>query len=547
MKKILLIILCALGIKASAQPTIQLVKQFSNYSNYSNLVILNNKLIMQGSTTIEGDELWVSDGTTAGTTLLVDLLPGSSSASPRFFKNALNKVLFVGYGAGFVNQLYITDATAAGTFSLCALNFAPEVLNSVPLGKEIAGKYFFCNNTSAEGSELWVTDGTVIGTQLVKDINTGSNSSAPACFEVLMGKLYFTADNGVNGIELWQSDGTSTGTVMVKDIVAGSGNSDITEIKAYNTKLYFGAGTDNELWQSDGTNTGTILLKDITPGVSSGPISFKECNGKLYFNAEGVAVSRELYETDGTSSGTILTSDISVGGLSSFPSNFYTVNNKLFMTASTSALGRELMLLNPSTNVVSLVKDVTPGSGNGVSLFFYPNDGAGIIPSKIANVGDSIFYAASESGFSDTQIWLTDGTVAGSFKLLYPATTYSSATQYNLTTFNNEVYFYSDYLGTNGISLYKVSGTTAGTTEMTKQEFSYNAFPNPSNGLITIKLLSLNETMNCEITNVLGEIVYASTIQNTVSTIDTKYFKSGVYFLTIANSFSKSTKKIIIK
>lgn len=32
------------------------------------------------------------------------------------------------------------------------------------------------------------------------------------------GKLFFRANDGVNGDELWKSDGTAVGTVMVKDI-----------------------------------------------------------------------------------------------------------------------------------------------------------------------------------------------------------------------------------------------------------------------------------------------------------------------------------------
>ena len=37
--------------------------------------------------------------------------------------------------------------------------------------------------------------------------------------------LFFVADNNVNGRELWKSDGTPVGTVMVKDIVQGRGSS----------------------------------------------------------------------------------------------------------------------------------------------------------------------------------------------------------------------------------------------------------------------------------------------------------------------------------
>ena len=34
--------------------------------------------------------------------------------------------------------------------------------------------------------------------------------------------LLFAADDGVSGVELWKSDGTDVGTLLVKDVCAGS-------------------------------------------------------------------------------------------------------------------------------------------------------------------------------------------------------------------------------------------------------------------------------------------------------------------------------------
>ncbi len=546
MKKILLSSLLLTSVYLVAQPSIQLVKQFSSYNTYSNMIVLNNMLIMQGKTSAEGAELWTSNGTTAGTNLLVDLVPGSSSSSPRFFKNALGKVLFVGYGAGFVNQLYMTDGTAAGTSTLCALSSFAS-LPSIALGKEVNGNYYFVNNSAANGDELWMTDGTVTGTQLVKDINVGANSSSPANFESIGNILYFTANDGINGIELWQSDGTAGGTTIVKDIVTGSSNSNITEIKNYNNKLYFAAGSDVELWQSDGTNAGTILLKDISTGISSSPNSFINFNGKLYFSAEGNAVVRELYETDGTTIGTVLTKDINVGTASGLPSNFYPVNNKLYMTAVTAATGRELMVYDPLLNTVSTAKDVTAGTGNGVSAVFYPNNGLGITPHKIAHTNNTVAFAASESGFSDTQIWLTDGTPTGSSKILYSATTYTQASQYFLTTYNNEIYFYSDYLGTNSMSLYKLAGFTVNLNENKKETVDFVVYPNPSHGVLNIQLNNEYKNIEIYITNILGEIVLTSSIDKDFSTINTNSLQRGVYFILVKHEGKQSTQKIIIE
>ena len=74
------------------------------------------------------------------------------------------------------------------------------------------------------GWELFVTDGTELGTYLVKDINTVSSSN-PANFTIYNNRLYFSADDNQSGDELWTSDGTDTGTYLVSDISSVFGGS----------------------------------------------------------------------------------------------------------------------------------------------------------------------------------------------------------------------------------------------------------------------------------------------------------------------------------
>jgi ELWxxDGT repeat protein len=65
-------------------------------------------------------------------------------------------------------------------------------------------------------------DGATAGTVLVKDIwprvrRLGSDRAAQP-----RELLYFAANEGTNGVELWKSDGTAVGTQLVKNIRAGS-------------------------------------------------------------------------------------------------------------------------------------------------------------------------------------------------------------------------------------------------------------------------------------------------------------------------------------
>lgn len=76
------------------------------------------------------------------------------------------------------------------------------------------------------GAELWVTDGTPLGTRLIADIRPGEEGSAPQDAVVAGEKVFFTADDGLHGRELWVTDGTSSGTRMF-DAAAGAASGEI--------------------------------------------------------------------------------------------------------------------------------------------------------------------------------------------------------------------------------------------------------------------------------------------------------------------------------
>jgi ELWxxDGT repeat protein len=58
---------------------------------------------------------------------------------------------------------------------------------------------YFSADDGVTGWELWRSDGTVEGTQLVKDINPGPGSSHPENLAEVGGILYFAAEDGATG------------------------------------------------------------------------------------------------------------------------------------------------------------------------------------------------------------------------------------------------------------------------------------------------------------------------------------------------------------
>nr|BFD64968.1 hypothetical protein BdHM001_36490 [Bdellovibrio sp. HM001] len=253
----------------------------------------NGKFIFTASRPDTGSEAWVTDGTENGTQLIVDLVPGGGSSGPVASLNEGHGIILAnvpGVGSG----VFITDGTAQGT-SL-AVNIGCSSFGAA-LGTEDGRAVFNCT-LPATGSELWVTDGTSAGTFMLKDIAPGTASGNVSSIHLLApGKILFTANNGTHGIEPYYSDLTQAGTVMLMDGVAGSGGSapDTKGAMVGNDGKFIFAFTygsnGKEPVVSDGTPGGTKLLVDLAPGNgSSAPSQFTRLSdGRVMFTAGTVA------------------------------------------------------------------------------------------------------------------------------------------------------------------------------------------------------------------------------------------------------------------
>jgi ELWxxDGT repeat protein len=200
----------------------------------------NNKLYFSAEDGVNGKELWVSDGTTKGTQLVKDILPGENGSYPVSFIVFNNKLYFAAAsninGSSNGGELWVTDGTSSGT--QLVKDILPGDNNYYYTDDPIEnftifnGKLYFAAEDGVHGKELWVTDGTTAGTQLVADINPGINASYPANFTVVGNELLFTASNGTTGTELFKLtfDGSTTITGTNRsDNLAGTANSDRIE------------------------------------------------------------------------------------------------------------------------------------------------------------------------------------------------------------------------------------------------------------------------------------------------------------------------------
>lgn len=218
-----------------------------------------------------GRELWRSNGSWHGTTMIEDIVEGPAPSSilggDSTFVKYLWNVFFIASDGAAGAELWSTDGTVQGTTMIKDINLSdgsnPHSLTN------IISKIYFGATESGTDEELWWSDGSEEGTVRVKDINAGPEGSFPRDLIARHDFLYFSADDGVNGRELWRSDGTDAGTWMVLDInPTGDGILDTGRIGVVGDKLYFWAddGVHGiELWESDGTACNTRIVADINP------------------------------------------------------------------------------------------------------------------------------------------------------------------------------------------------------------------------------------------------------------------------------------------
>jgi ELWxxDGT repeat protein len=341
--------------------------------------------------------------------------PGNASSngsSSRFITNLGGKGLLTATDETHGQELWTSDGTKIGT--RLVKDIYPGSEGSYPRAAtrtndpvRIGDTLFFVADDGIHGSELWRSDGTAGGTRLVKDIHPGNvnpEETFPLILTNVAGTLYIRACNPTRGCELWRSDGTAAGTRLVKDVNPGMGSSNPNHPAGISGTVYFGADDGirgRELWRSDGTAAGTRLVKDISPG-SPGlyPLYLMNAAGTLYFAGEETAHGRELWRSDGTDAGTQLVKDIYPGSEYGNPGQSYTnIGGELFFPARDPSHGYELWRSDGTHAGTRLIKDINRGMASS-------------IPIHLAAIGDTLFFSAYHPSFAH-ELWSSDGAAAG--------------------------------------------------------------------------------------------------------------------------------------
>lgn len=383
----------------------------------NNMHALNNKLIFTLSGSNAGyntDEPWVTDGTNAGTKLLKDInKTGNLDAKPKFQTELNGKIYFAADDNIHGRELFVFD----GTNTSMVKDIYPGFSSSNPYDfHKLGNKIIFKAFTLDVGLELWITDGTETGTQLLKDINpTGDgflNDNRAFVrinqFKEHNNELYFYADNGTNGMELWKTNGTEAGTIMLKDINPGFNASYRPALDgrprfvAHDNELYFyvsSSGSSNNLsnfqmWKTDGTPSGTVKIDIIENTIKEGtilPLTYFSFNNQFYFYGEDKTTRKdELFRTD-------FTTVTKIEGLGR-QNAFYPLKEKIYYRDNNrgSEKGNEIWAVDKNDNF-AIVKDIVDGS-------------QGSNPGDFYTFKDFLYFSVRNSNFR-TELWrLSDNT-----------------------------------------------------------------------------------------------------------------------------------------
>lgn len=303
--------------------------------------VYNNNLYIPVLALVIGRELFKYDAINTPT-IVMDINPGSGSASPNFMTLYNNKL------------------------------------------------YFQANNSTV-GTELWVHDPVALTTQCLTDINPGALSSSISFITVYNNKLYFAGSNGNDttagntGIELYCYDPALNLVSLVSDINPGYVGSNPTAIMTANNKLYFVATEPvygKELYEYDGINV--TRLTDVNPGPAQGLYTSDQSfptffNGKVYFCANEPNNDMNLGVFDVATNTTSIIY-CSGAGISGIPRYFKVWDNKLFFSNHTDTSGIEIWATDgvaPPYQVWDVYPGVQGGWGNtSYPKFFTPYNGS---------------------------------------------------------------------------------------------------------------------------------------------------------------------------
>lgn len=548
-----------------------------DYGNTNKIFKCNNDIFFAGNSVINGWEIWKSNGTENSTNLFVDLNSQSDSTPKKFTK--LNNEIVFSARANLGDELYKSDGTQLGTNLVKDISNASNgsLYDNNNYGKFVKlGNLILFRAASLDvGYELWKSDGTESGTVLVKDIYLGGpglNENFGNDYCVMNNVLYFTANDGIHGYELWRTDGTELGTFMIKDMTAGALNSNIGSFCTFENKVFFVLG-GGQIWSTDGTESGTQLFY-----TSNGISKLTKVSDKMYFFGPNT-----LYMTDSNFSPPINLGTWPASGIS----NIEVFNNEIYFVVQVSG-GKTIIKSNGTLSGTIRVKDdlllyesrKLLKCGNYIyfsdeetfgSIKIWRTDGTSAGTILITGATQSYYYYQEFTCFQDNlfyfydysnlfdgtmpdddlhnKVWRTDGNTFSSHNLVV------NGSQNFINNYGADRMFATDdklyFIANNGYSGRELYVSSPQNTlsnmenhiDLGGQLNNIKVYPNPTNSTFNIK--SDKIIYKAEIYNMVGNLVSSNVSETNNLIIDISDKPQGIYILKVITEIGISSFKII--
>ncbi|MCA9158503.1 MAG: choice-of-anchor J domain-containing protein, partial [Planctomycetales bacterium] len=405
---------------------------------------------------IHGSELWVSDGTAAGTRLVRDLNPGSASSKPSHFVSAGSTAVFVADDGINGLQVWRSDGTFEGTWRIANVVPEQEWATEISIVAFDGSVYFIAsvgsyqfgmwrvspNERDAQfvtyftagafkelelvagkermyingGDAIWTSDGTAEGTVALPNTAWSTN-----LFEATDGTLYYTSNDAI-----WKLDENSS-PVNLTPSGYGSISFRGTQWTEAAGKIFF-EGTERlidssrtELWLTDGTSQGTLPLT-VSQSYNP-PVELKSFDGQLFF----ASYTSELWKSDGSQEGTVVVKDFE--GWFSLR-DFVVFDGKLFFLANTDTDGFALWSSDGTAGGTSVVKMF-----NDKLQDFY------LFESVRLTASDERLYISTIEDGLGRQLWVSDGKEIGTERITSYDLGTGGTSLRSIISFNNQLVF----------------------------------------------------------------------------------------------------------
>lgn len=309
--------------------------------NIGGLIYFNGR-----TNTTDNYHLWQTDGTSGGTfPVLTSLGEKLYTPTKSTIENLNGELLFVATtnisNATTSGDLWKTNGTSNGTVKLFSIPYHGQYINNnTPakfFGKVFQNKfYFYGNDGTIGGYVLYVTDGTILGTVLLKN-SINQNIKAPSvqiAFYNDENYIYFPGKGRkelVPGFFIdWDFYYASQGTNLTTKSINEIGNFPAVSY-VYKTTDGLIVNTGNNSFRFKGYESSTTTSFNSSQlNLLSGGFSHKS---KVWFAAAEGTVNEELWCSDATQNGTKRFADIVSGSGSSGPKGFFSINDDLFVFA----------------------------------------------------------------------------------------------------------------------------------------------------------------------------------------------------------------------